>query len=78
MSTGTGSQVVLLLSRVSRSVDFLFSEELASANQGSGFEWARTTEDRNRLWTARHNALYAAKALKPGALVSEKKSIPQY
>ncbi len=33
---------------------------------GSGFEWATKTEDRNRLWQARHNAYYASKALRAG------------
>ena len=32
----------------------------------SGFEWATKTEDRNRLWTARHNAYYAGKSLRKG------------
>ncbi|MEM1398740.1 MAG: FAD-linked oxidase C-terminal domain-containing protein [Pseudomonadota bacterium] len=30
------------------------------------FQWAQKTDDRNRLWKARHSAYYAAKALKPG------------
>jgi D-lactate dehydrogenase (cytochrome) len=30
------------------------------------FNWATRTEDRNRLWRARHSAYYAGKALKPG------------
>jgi len=34
----------------------------------SDFQWASQTEDRNRLWAARHNAYYAAKALRPGAI----------
>lgn len=35
---------------------------------GAGeFRWATQTEDRNRLWQARHNAFYAALALRPGA-----------
>lgn len=41
-------------------------EELASANEGLGFEWATQQEERNRLWSARHNALYAFLQLKPG------------
>ena len=39
---------------------------IAEAHGGSGLEWARPTEDRNRLWKARHDAYYAAKALRPG------------
>lgn len=33
--------------------------ELASENGGSNFEWTTRTEDRNRLWAARHNFAYA-------------------
>lgn len=33
----------------------------------SGFQWATRTEDRNRLWAARHSAYYAGKALRKGA-----------
>ncbi len=33
---------------------------------GNKFEWATKPEDRSRLWKARHNAYYAAKALAPG------------
>lgn len=32
---------------------------------GTEFEWAIHQEDKNRLWQARHNVLYAAKALVP-------------
>jgi D-lactate dehydrogenase (cytochrome) len=42
-------------------------QELATENGGSGFEWATTTEDRARLWQARHNTLYASMALRPGS-----------
>jgi len=33
---------------------------------GSAYQWATKTEDRTRLWKARHDAYYAALALKPG------------
>ena len=36
---------------------------------GAGeFKWAEKTEERNKLWQARHDALYAALSLKPGAM----------
>jgi len=41
-------------------------QEIAAEHGGLDFEWATTTEDRVRLWTARHNAFYAALALRPG------------
>ncbi|MCL4134644.1 UNVERIFIED_CONTAM: hypothetical protein GTU68_015883 [Idotea baltica] len=34
---------------------------------GTDFKWASKTEERNRLWQARHNAYYAGKALRQGA-----------
>jgi len=42
-------------------------QALATENGGSGFEWATRLEDREKLWHARHEALYAAVALRPGA-----------
>ncbi|HVD91412.1 MAG TPA: FAD-linked oxidase C-terminal domain-containing protein, partial [Vicinamibacterales bacterium] len=42
-------------------------EALAAENGGLGFEWATRLEDRETLWRARHEALYAAVALRPGA-----------
>lgn len=33
---------------------------------GGPFDWAVVAEDRNRLWTARHDALWAAKEVRPG------------
>jgi D-lactate dehydrogenase (cytochrome) len=42
-------------------------QALAAERGGRGFEWATQLEDRERLWQARHDALYAALALRPGA-----------
>ncbi|MAC79901.1 MAG: FAD-binding oxidoreductase [Rhodobacteraceae bacterium] len=33
---------------------------------GSGFEWTASTEDRNKLWKARHDFYWASLQLKPG------------
>src|SRR5438094_5618232 len=41
-------------------------EALATEHGGHRFEWATRLEDRERLWQARHDALYAALALRPG------------
>jgi D-lactate dehydrogenase (cytochrome) len=41
-------------------------QEIASEFGGNAFEWATTPEERTRLWTARHNAYFAAIQSKPG------------
>jgi D-lactate dehydrogenase (cytochrome) len=41
-------------------------QELASGHDGNAFEWATTPEERTRLWTARHNAYFAAIQSRPG------------
>ena len=41
-------------------------QEIAAENGGANFEWATTTEDRARLWRARHNTLPASRAMRPG------------
>jgi len=40
--------------------------EIASEFGANEFSWATKAEDRNRLWQARHDAYYAALALRPG------------
>lgn len=42
-------------------------KDMAEDLGASDFEWAEKTEDRNRLWSARHNAYYAARSLRPQA-----------
>jgi D-lactate dehydrogenase (cytochrome) len=42
-------------------------QEIATENGGEGFEWATRPEDRNRLWSARHQAYFAGLQLRPGA-----------
>jgi len=44
----------------------MFRDVSEEFNAGD-FQWATKTEDRNRLWQARHNAYYAGKALQQGA-----------
>lgn len=43
--------------------------EIADMNGGSPLEVASQVEDRSRLWKARHNAYFAAKALRPNASI---------
>lgn len=41
--------------------------EIAQENGGGEFTWAERPEDRNKLWTARHQAYWAARDCRPGA-----------
>ncbi|ROR32424.1 FAD-binding oxidoreductase [Inmirania thermothiophila] len=40
--------------------------EIAAELGAGAFRWATRSEERNRLWRARHDAYYALKALRPG------------
>ena len=44
-------------------------QEIAAEHGGNAFEWAATPEERTRLWTARHNAYFAAVQSRPGCRV---------
>jgi D-lactate dehydrogenase (cytochrome) len=41
-------------------------QEIANEFGGQAFEWASTPEERTRLWTARHQAYFAALQSRPG------------
>ncbi len=41
-------------------------QAIAQEFGGNAFEWATTPEERTRLWTARHNAYFAAVQSRPG------------
>jgi D-lactate dehydrogenase (cytochrome) len=41
-------------------------QEIATEHGGQAFEWATTPEARTKLWTARHNAYFAAIQSRPG------------
>jgi D-lactate dehydrogenase (cytochrome) len=42
-------------------------QELCSSHGGSNFRWKKNLEDKEELWAARHNAYFAARAMRPGA-----------
>lgn len=42
-----------------------FAEEIAKDNNGGDFLWTQNTEERNKMWRARHDVAYASKLLHP-------------
>ncbi len=42
-------------------------QAIAAGHGAGAFRWTAKTEERNRLWQARHDCYYAALALRPGA-----------
>ena len=42
-------------------------QDIARENGGLDFEWTTKPEDRNRLWSARHQAYFACLQLRPGS-----------
>ena len=42
-------------------------DEICTAEGGEAFQWSSQTEERQALWTLRHNAYYAILATRPGA-----------
>ena len=44
-------------------------QRIAAAHGGADFAWATDPAEREKLWRARHDVVYAVKALRPGAQV---------
>jgi len=44
-------------------------QDLASENGGGDFQFATSTEDRSKLWQARHDAAHSCNALRPGCVL---------
>ncbi len=38
------------------------AQEITKNNQGTEFKWSQSTEERNKIWQARHDAYYAVKS----------------
>jgi D-lactate dehydrogenase (cytochrome) len=44
-------------------------QKIAAAHGGASFSWTTKPEDRRKLWRARHDVVYADRALRPGGQV---------
>lgn len=42
------------------------AEEIAEGYGGTGFKWSTDADERTKLWQARHDILWATKAMRPG------------
>ena len=51
-------------SEVSNKESISLVKEISKNNNGDDFKWAKNTEDRNKLWKARHDAYYSVLAQK--------------
>lgn len=61
---------MMYLDRLNYTIDFRFVEETCKTFECLKFEFSTEPDKRAELWKARHNAWYAAQALKPGCKVS--------
>jgi D-lactate dehydrogenase (cytochrome) len=66
-NTALPEQPHLFFSALSTQEQVALVADLVSANGGGQFVWSETTEERNKLWQARHNAYFAAMSLRPGS-----------
>ena len=44
-------------------------EEISNTHSGSAFKWAKTTEERNKIWKARYDVYYSVKSLHPNTRI---------
>ncbi len=49
-------------SEISNKESIKVAEEISQNNNGTAFKWAQSTEERNKLWQARHDVYYSVKA----------------
>lgn len=51
------------------SIDSWLLGSLCNENKGNAYQWSADLQEREILWKARHNAYYAALAMRPGCSV---------